>query len=561
MLVALRLQNIALIDSVELSFGQGFTVLTGETGAGKSLLLDALDALLGNYSSGSSRLVKSGAKRASVEASFLLNSSVKDWLLENAFDDENPELCLSREWRLKDNRLISRFRINGLVANRRQILSLRPLLIDLTVQGQTHRLADSNQQLNWLDQIGSKEIYDLLKGVKNAWIKWDKVNRLLHAKQSEFLISQEKIAEQKSILKELESLSLEDPLEIDKLKQEQDRLVNLITLKDSYRKTINHCEEGSDEYPSIWDQFALCVNELKAMNNVDPSIEKTLSKAIELQFLFQDLITEIHDYASLLECDPTVLDEVQQRLFLLQKIQRKYNKDIPLLIKYREQIRNSIDFSDQEESIEDLISEENILRNKRDCFNTKLMDKRKRIANKFEQKLIKYLSKMGLEKASFAIKFDKSNPSEKGSDSIQFLFSANPGVPLAPLAEIASGGEMSRFLLALKTILAEVDGSSTLLFDEIDTGVSGRITGSIANLLKESSRYRQVFCVTHQPLIAAAADHHFVVNKSFEEGRTYSSVQQLLQYKDRQKELAELAGGDLIEAKNYAASLLDQHAA
>ena len=204
---------------------------------------------------------------------------------------------------------------------------------------------------------------------------------------------------------------------------------------------------------------------------------------------------------------------------------------------------------------------EHSLRVKRDENNQALSKLRKEVAAKLEISLMEYLRTLGLSNVRFSINLISSLPSERGSDAAQFLFSANPGEPLAPLIEVASGGEMSRFLLALKTILAEVDGSSTLLFDEIDSGVSGRVSGAIAKVLRELSIHRQVFCVTHQPLVAAAADHHFSVRKFVENGKTRSEVSPLLDLSSRQKELAELAGGDIGDANAYAASLLDMQAA
>ena len=172
-----------------------------------------------------------------------------------------------------------------------------------------------------------------------------------------------------------------------------------------------------------------------------------------------------------------------------------------------------------------------------------------------------HLRPMGLENVRFQVDFSAVEPMDLGADAICFLFSANPGQPLAPLAEVASGGEMSRFLLALKTCLSDVDGSSTLLFDEIDSGVSGRVSGEMANLLRTMAKHRLVFCVTHQPLVAAAADHHFRVSKEVVDGETCSRVSHLRDTQARRQELAELAGGDFEDAQAYAASLLEQRAA
>jgi DNA repair protein RecN (Recombination protein N) len=188
-----------------------------------------------------------------------------------------------------------------------------------------------------------------------------------------------------------------------------------------------------------------------------------------------------------------------------------------------------------------------------------LSDARREAAAELEQQLMAALRPMGLANVRFAVVIESAIPGEEGADAVQFLFSANPGQPLAPLAEVASGGEMSRFLLALKTCLAAADEHVTLLFDEIDTGVSGRVSGAMAALLRQLAVRRQVFCVTHQPLVAAAADHHYLVSKEVVAGMTRTRVSHLRDTQARQAELAELAGGDHREARSYAASLLEQH--
>lgn len=201
---------------------------------------------------------------------------------------------------------------------------------------------------------------------------------------------------------------------------------------------------------------------------------------------------------------------------------------------------------------------EQVTRQARDQANQHLTAARQTAARQLEQQLMEALRPMGLANVRFAVAISSATAGEDGADAVQFQFSANPGVPLAPLAEVASGGEMSRFLLALKTCLAAADQHVTLLFDEIDTGVSGRVSGAMAELLRRLAERRQVFCVTHQPLVAAAADHHFQVSKQVVEGITHTRVSHLRDTQARQAELAELAGGDSGEARSYVASLLDQ---
>ena len=211
-------------------------------------------------------------------------------------------------------------------------------------------------------------------------------------------------------------------------------------------------------------------------------------------------------------------------------------------------------------SLEALEQTELQARQRRDRCNAQLTQARRLAAEALEQDLMQALRPMGLANVRFEVAIEPTAPGEEGADAVQFLFSANPGQPLAPLSEVASGGEMSRFLLALKTCLAAADQHVTLLFDEIDTGVSGRVSGAMAELLQRLAQQRQVFCVTHQPLVAAAADHHFQVAKEVRDGTTHTRVSQLRDTQARQAELAELAGGDFGETRSYAASLLKRAA-
>ena len=229
------------------------------------------------------------------------------------------------------------------------------------------------------------------------------------------------------------------------------------------------------------------------------------------------------------------------------------------MIDRRDGLRQRLGDGGFEADLQRLRMVEQSQRQQRDQANAALRQARSKAAIDLQASLLKLLPPMGLANVRFEVDLRSAEPADHGADAVSFLFSANPGQPLAPLVEVASGGEMSRFLLALKTTLAAVDGSSTLLFDEIDAGVSGRVSGAMADLLRSLGEQRQVFCVTHQPLVAAVADHHFRVNKEVKEGVTYSRVSRLRDTRERQQELAELAGGD--QADLYAASLLAHRSA
>ncbi len=297
------------------------------------------------------------------------------------------------------------------------------------------------------------------------------------------------------------------------------------------------------------------------MIKIDSSLSKNYDDISDIYNSLKELINALDQYTYLLESDPNRLNEVQERLELLRKLQERHGLNLQELINKRNELRHSFSDLSTDKILIELQKKEMAAREERDINNKNLSNIRHDVARRFEEKLIQTLSPLGLSNVRFNVNFNTFEPSENGIDSVQFLFSANPGQDLAPLTEIASGGEMSRFILALKIVLAYTDNPRILIFDEIDAGVSGRISKEIAHLLKKLSVGTQVFCVTHQPLVAASADHHMVVNKFVVKGQTSSKIKFLKGFGERQIELAELAGGDMTEAKLYAASLLEQEAA
>ena len=560
MLTGLRLSNIALIERLELSFSEGFTVLTGETGAGKSILLDALDALLGGaQGSAGARLLRRGAERSTIEASFSLSPPLQAWLHQQELEVEEGELLLSREWRLTEERLSSRNRLNGVVVSRAQIQELRPLLLDLTVQGQTQQLARPGQQRRWLDRFGGEGLPLLLAPVAAAWRHWKQAAAALEQARSDWDQLQQQRAAQEQLLADLEAAQLQDPQERQQLQNEENRLAHGVRLQEGVMVLLGRLLEGAEQAPSVLDHLAACEQELLQMEALDGGVSELRSCCSDGLAVLQDLARDLDRYGSGLDSDPESLAELQERMAQLKALERRHGQDLAGLIALRDRLRQQLAPGGGEASLEALELAEQRARQLRDQANASLSAARRQAATALEQQLMQALRPMGLANVRFAVAIAPAPAGEEGADAVQFQFSANPGVPLAPLAEVASGGEMSRFLLALKTCLAAADQHVTLLFDEIDTGVSGRVSGAMAELLARLAKQRQVFCVTHQPLVAAAADHHFRVSKQVLEGVTHTQVSQLRDTQDRQAELAELAGGDSGEARSYAASLLDQY--
>jgi DNA repair protein RecN (Recombination protein N) len=559
-LTGLLLQNIALIESLELEFSSGFTVLTGETGAGKSILLDALDAVLGGAQGASGiRLLRAGVDRAKIEAAFQLSPALEHWLITADFDPEE-ELLISREWKRQDgDRFSSRCRLNGSTVNRQQLLELRPLLIDLTVQGQTQLLSRAGQQRLWLDRLGGSSLAAIKKQVAEAWSNWRVAADALIALEREQQRSEQERAELEEQLEQLQAADLEDPDEQARLEQDQDRLVHGVRLLEGLALLFGRLRDGADQGPSLQDHFSASIQELQVMAQLDASLEPLRDQALDLEAGVDALLRSLDQYGLALESDPDHLERIQDRLSVLKRLQRRYGLDLAGLIQRRDDLLHRLGAEGFAADLNRLHQDENDQRQRRDQANAALHRERSKAAAALEGSLLELLPPMGLANVRFKVDLNPCDPADHGADAVQFLFSANPGQPMAPLTEVASGGEMSRFLLALKTTLAAVDGSSTLLFDEIDAGVSGRVSGAMAHLLQTLAGKRQVFCVTHQPLVAAVADHHFRVSKHVENGVTHSRVSRLRDTQERRQELADLAGGDQADA--YAASLLDQRTA
>ena len=560
MLISLRFQNITLFGNLEIDFDKGFTVFTGQTGAGKSIFIDTLNALLANKKKPlDDRLVEKGSTFSSIEGIFSVLPSIKDWLIDQEFDLED-DLIVSREWRLKDNKYKSRFRVNGIIVNREQISQLRSLLLDFTLQGDANNLNDSFHQLKILDSLGFEKTKELIFKVKKEWENWNDSNLKLKEAQDKIINSKKEFEDMQYIYEDLEKLQLEDPNEEIILETDQRRLSNVFRLKEGVNSILIRLNESLDEYPSLLDHTNFCMTELKSLFNIDSSLESILDNFSSITNNLYDFICQIKDYERTLDMDPSVLNDLQLRLSTIKLYQKKYQKKLPELINYRDEVSNYLSLYNNSNNVQELILLEQKKKINRDKVNIELSNLRKKIAIEFENKLKSNLKKLGIPDICFKVVFEECEPSCNGIDRVIYLFSANPGFPLLPLSEIASGGEKSRVLLAIKAILASYQ-TNLLIFDEIDSGVSGTVSTSLANMLNQLSIHRQVFCVTHQPLIAAFADNHFAFKKTVISGNTVSKLTHLKEIPDRQKELALLAGGEIVEARAYAASLLEHKAA
>ncbi|OUL36870.1 DNA repair protein RecN [Nostoc sp. T09] len=574
MLLCLRIENFALIDQLELEFGAGLNVLTGETGAGKSIILDAIDAALGGKVS--SRVIRTGTSRAMVEATFKSNATLAAWLNEQEIDsiDENS-VIISREIAATASNIRSRSRVNGVLVNRQMMGGFRDRLVEITAQGQTVQVGQSAQVRDWLDLHGGDSLMQQRQAIATVFAVYQQARLALEKRRT----SERERLQQLDLLtyqvQELGAVNLSDANELEQLLQERERLNHVVDLQQMSYKVYQALYQNDNETPAAADLLGDSEATLNDMVEYDAQLQPLLDLVRDAQATLMEVGRQINAYGEDLEADPQRLEEVEERIRELKQICRKYGPTLQEAIAYYQKIQGELaELNDSEQSIESLEQQEQASLAKLTQVCHKLTQLRRTAANDLESRLIAELKPLAMEKVQFKVEIVPTSPTATGADKITFMFSPNPGEPLQPLTEIASGGEMSRFLLALKACVSQADAAGTMVFDEIDVGVSGRVAQAIAEKLHQLSQRSQVLCVTHQPLVAAMADRHFRVDKQIinqskgnkanngsSEQRTVVRVTALDNLTTRRDELAQLAGGkSATDAIAFAESLLLQAA-
>ena len=575
MLVALKIENFALIDHLALEFQAGLNVLTGETGAGKSIMLDALDAVLGGRVS--QRMIRAGEKRGVIEATFAITDRTQQWLEAHEVPLAGDHLVCTRELTAGKNTVRSRSRLNGVTVNKPQVEALRLHLVEITAQGQTLQVGDPQMQLHWLDGVGGAAIAQQRQVVARQYEAMVEAQTLLDRRRRAEQQRQDQLDLFDYQWQELSAVGLEDPHELTQLEQEQQRLSHAVELQQQSYQVYQRLYENDQEGNACADLLGQAVQTLEDMLQYDNTVEPILDLVNDALAQIEEAGRQINTYGEEMETDPQRLQEVQARLSQLKQLTRKYGKTLPELIDYAQEIQASLALLNGEgQSLEALEAAQQAALAALKIACQKLTKLRQKAAKGLEASLIKELKPLAMERVQFQVSLTPTEPTIAGADKIQFLFSPNPGEPLQPLAETASGGEMSRFLLALKACLSQLDLVNTLVFDEVDVGVSGRVAQAIAEKLHHLGRSQQVLCVTHQPMVAAMADAHFRVGKEVIEQAATSTRQKSkakteaaavrtvvrvtpLDETMRRDELAQLAGGQSHQdARSFADALLKQ---
>ncbi|HMD81817.1 MAG TPA: DNA repair protein RecN [Anaerolineales bacterium] len=538
MLTELHIQNFAIIDKLDLRFGPGLIILTGETGAGKSIILDAVVMLIGGKAD--TTFVRTDSDAAFVEGVFQLKGpereAVHSILQREELMDDPDYVVLMREVR-KEGRSVAR--VNGRTVNVSLLKELGSNLVDIHGQAEHLSLLDSRAHLGLLDRYA--EVAQPLSDYRQTYHTLLNLRRELNDLRKAQADAERRVEMLTYQAEEIEDARLK-PAEDEELRRERDKLANAESLAQNAQEAIAVLEEGSPETPAATDLVGQAAQALAALAKLDPAQNELASQADLLLDIISDVIHNLRNYLEEIEFNPKRLDEVEERLDLIHSLTRKYGGSIPAVIAYGTEARKQLEtITGAAERIRELELQEARLLDKLAKQGNLLTDKRKSAATSLGKGIETELNDLRMSAAKFNVDFQtKPDPNgapihngtriafdQNGFDRVEFLIAPNPGEGLKPLVKIASGGETSRLMLGLKNVLARADEIPSLIFDEIDQGIGGRVGMTVGQKLWNLSRTHQVFCVTHLPQLAAFGDEHYQVQKLIQGNRTLTRVERL----------------------------------
>lgn len=549
MIKQLRLKDYILIDELTANFHEGLNVITGETGAGKSILISAIDLAFAPRVS--KEVIKNGREKAVIEL-VIENTKhdLKPLFEEYAIDDFGTEIVLSKEITQSSVRT----RINGTLINQEFLKQIKSLFLDIHSQHQTYVFMQPKYHITLLDNY-AKDVYGhILEEYRELYKKYLDTKNLLDAAKNSADTTESQIEFLKFQVQEIEAAEIQSETEDEELAAELEVLENAEKLKEltgSSYWAIN----GDDG--SILEALGKIKQNISKAVSMDKNLEESEQNLVDAIERLRDVGSELREYSQNLDNDEERLNEIQERLFLLDKLKRKYGSTLAEVLETYKKLADElagIEYSTQNiEELEKSLKEQyDVLVQKASVISEKRQDYAKVLSVYIQERL----EKLELPKARFEISVTPKELTSDGADNVEFLISTNVSEDLKPLAKVASGGEISRVMLAIKSIFAQSDDIDTVIFDEIDTGISGKASQSVADEIKDLSKYHQIILITHQPIIASKADKHFYVRKS-QSDETKVEVY-VLTGENRIKALAELAGGEINEQSvEFAKSLIE----
>lgn len=536
MLKSLSIQNIAVIEKAQIEFSKGLNVLTGETGAGKSIIIDSINAILGERTS--RELVRSGCDNAFVSAYFEdVDESVNALLDELGIEREDDNsLVVSRKISALGK---SVFRINGVQVTASMLKSLGGLLINIHGQHDSQALLNPDEHFKFLDSYAN--ISPLLDEYKASFKKLLSVRRRLKELTADADDRDKQIELLDYQINELSQADIKVG-EWDELKHRKELILNSQSITQALTD-LNIAFSGNDDVMGVISTVLSVAKSVSSVSQNDTELKQILEKLEALSDSCETIKDLAQEKLDSIDFQPDELDKIEERLALLYDFSNKYGETEQDMLYYLENAinrRKSFDNSDEE--LERLNAQYDEAFSNTLSLAQRLTNERKAAAQSLSREICEQLMYLDMPKTIFSVDFQKGNLSSNGEDKIEFLISTNPGEPPKPLAKIASGGELSRIMLAIKSIIAKNDSVQTLIFDEIDTGVSGKASRKIGLKLKEVGESTQVICVTHSAQIASVADNHLLIEKKYDEQSTFTSVRSL-DYQGRKYELARIMGG------------------
>ncbi len=552
MLTELRITNFAIIEDLELTFADGLTTFTGETGAGKSIIFDAIEALVGARTDITN--IRVDSERAQLEAVFKLDdhnrAAIQAILAAEDLLDDPEYVVLGRELR-RQGRTVAR--INGITVNVSLLRQVGSFLVDIHGQSEHLSLLNVRQHLTLLDRFAASQ--ESLQAYQAVYQQLRQTLRDLSALQKAEADAQQRIDLLKFQIEEIDSAKIEPDEETD-LKEERNRLANAENLAELGRTAVNLLDEGDTEVPAVSDLLGEVVNALEALSKIDPA-RQTLTDQVEtIAVQVEELSRDLRDYLEEVEPNPHRLEQLEERLELLRNLKKKYGGSLESVLAHAERARADLDqIEHAEERIADLKQQAAELMRQLVQQGESLSQQRHEAGKKLGKAVENELADLSMAGARFEVGFayqpdpkgvtlstgERIHFDETGFDQVEFLIAPNPGEGLKPMVKIASGGETARLMLALKRVLAQADDIPTLIFDEIDQGIGGRVGYVVGEKLWQLGRQHQVLCVTHLPQLAAFGDQHYKVRKAIASGRTQTLVEKM-EDKERLVELAQMLG-------------------
>ena len=549
MLLEISIKNFAIIEEISLNFEKGMTVLTGETGAGKSIIIDAMNMMLGSRAT--TDVIRHGAPKAEIEGLFAVESNRHlTALFEEQGLEWTDELIIRREI-LQNGRSVSR--INGQMVNLSVLKAVGQHLVDIHGQHDQEELMRPQLHITMLDEFGDAAFFQTKDAYRQTFEDYKRLRKQVVELQRNQQENKARIEMLEFQIAEIEAAALEVEEDV-RLEQERQRLLNHKMIADTLTNAYTMLD--AEEFSSL-SNVRSAMNDLESIEEYDPSYKELSGQLAETFYALEDITKRLEDVVDGLEFDGNRLMQVESRLDLIHSITRKYGGQVKDVLEYLAQITKEYSLlTGSDLSSEDLEKELKRLEKSLVTLAQNLSDQRHALAQALENEIQQELADLYMDKARFQVRFSKAKFNREGNEAVEFYISTNPGEDFKPLVKVASGGELSRLMLAIKSAFSRKEGKTSIVFDEVDTGVSGRVAQAIAAKIHKIGQNGQVLAISHLPQVIAAADYQFYIEKISDAHSTVSTVR-LLNREERIEEIAKmLAGEDLTEAARQQAEQL-----